>query len=108
MTDSLVILPNSCKLKLIIPYNNNGTSFYLKHYTPFNKFSLNLPCPLQCLENVGILSKLKRFSGASAGAMAAAFIALGYTAAEMEELLSENFEELFNGESSSLHPLLDI
>merc|ERR1719239_170354 len=51
---------------------------------------------VKCLENVGILPKLKRFSGASAGAMAAAFIALGYSADEMEDLLSENLQPLFN------------
>jgi len=51
---------------------------------------------VKCLENVGILPKLKRFSGASAGAMAAAFIALGYSADEMEVLLSEDLQPLFN------------
>jgi len=50
---------------------------------------------LRCLEKVGIADQLKRFAGASAGAMAATFMALGYTADEMEDLLSVDMESLF-------------
>jgi len=51
---------------------------------------------LRCLEHAGIARKLRRFAGTSAGAMAATMIALGYTADELEKILTQtNFEPIF-------------
>lgn len=41
--------------------------------------------------------KIRRFAGSSVGAMAAAALAVGFTASEMEELLSQDLSKVFIG-----------
>jgi len=45
------------------------------------------------IEELGILHKIKRFAGSSAGAIAAAVLAVGYTADELTEIMHTDFDK---------------
>lgn len=49
----------------------------------------------QVLDEVGI--KPKRFAGASAGALCATMLAVGYSTAELKEVLQMNLDEVLIG-----------
>jgi arachidonate 5-lipoxygenase len=55
---------------------------------------------LQVLENVGILKNIKRFAGASVGAMVASLAAIGISAAELQEFLDQDVRKIMAGKSS--------
>ncbi|XP_041365150.1 uncharacterized protein LOC121380414 [Gigantopelta aegis] len=50
---------------------------------------------LQFLEEIGQMSKIRRLAGASAGAMTATLVAVGYTSGEIEAFLSEDIDDIF-------------
>ncbi|XP_063399847.1 uncharacterized protein LOC134684480 isoform X2 [Mytilus trossulus] len=50
---------------------------------------------IQVLEELGIYSKIKRFAGASAGAIKAALISVGYNSEETEDFLQQDMIKLF-------------
>jgi predicted acylesterase/phospholipase RssA len=52
------------------------------------------------LENVGILKNIKRFAGASVGAMVASLAAIGISAAELQEFLDQDVRKIMAGKSS--------
>ena len=45
------------------------------------------------IEELGILHKIKRFAGSSAGAIVAAVLAIGYTADELTEIMYIDFDK---------------
>ncbi|KAL8563991.1 hypothetical protein ACOMHN_025322 [Nucella lapillus] len=47
------------------------------------------------LEELGVMNKVKRFSGASAGAMVAGLLAVGYNSYEIEQFLSDRIDHIF-------------
>nr|XP_054767259.1 uncharacterized protein LOC129274479 [Lytechinus pictus] len=47
------------------------------------------------LERIGVWKNIRRFTGASAGAMWAALLAVGYNSTEVQEFLSMNLKEYF-------------
>ncbi|KAJ8314096.1 hypothetical protein KUTeg_008657 [Tegillarca granosa] len=49
------------------------------------------------LEDLKIDKQIKRYSGASAGAMTAALLAVGYNAAEIKDFLSQDLSHIFLG-----------
>lgn len=49
------------------------------------------------LEDFDIFPQIKRFSGASAGAMTAALLAVGYNSEEIEKALSQDLSTVFLG-----------
>jgi len=53
---------------------------------------------LQCLEKAGI--KAKRFAGASAGAMTAAFLAINMSVSDVEKYMSEDLQSILEGTSA--------
>ena len=54
---------------------------------------------MQVLEELGQWKKVKRLAGASAGAMTASLLAVGFNSYELEEFLSQDLSEIFLGES---------
>ncbi|KAL5006725.1 hypothetical protein ScPMuIL_015531 [Solemya velum] len=50
---------------------------------------------IQYLEECGVYSKIKRFAGSSAGAMTAALLAVGSTADDIQEFLSQDLTKIF-------------
>ena len=54
---------------------------------------------LQVLEEHGILQQMKRFAGTSAGAIAAALLAVGYNSYDIETILGVDFDRLVNSKS---------
>lgn len=56
---------------------------------------LNPVMIFQVLDEVGI--KPKRFAGASAGALCATMLAVGYSTAELKEVLQMNLDEVLIG-----------
>ena len=47
---------------------------------------------------MGILKDIKRFAGASVGAMVATLAAIGYTSSELQEFLGQDLQKLMIGE----------
>nr|KAI8731717.1 CAunnamed protein product [Biomphalaria glabrata] len=58
-----------------------------------NKGTSYVGC-LQCLEDIGLVSQIKRFAGSSIGSITAALIALGYTSSEIDGYMSKNKEDM--------------
>lgn len=54
---------------------------------------------LKCLEDLGILDKIKRYAGSSAGAIVAASLAVGYTADEIVSIMSDTDFTQFKDDS---------
>ena len=52
----------------------------------------------QVLENAGIMRNIKRVAGASAGAIIATLIALGYDSRELREFLEQDLRRILVGE----------
>ncbi len=52
------------------------------------------------LEDLGIWSQVHRIAGASAGAMTATLLSVGYRAFEIEIFLSQNLSKIFEGKQS--------
>ncbi|KAK7494691.1 hypothetical protein BaRGS_00014089 [Batillaria attramentaria] len=50
---------------------------------------------IRVLEELGIWERVKRLAGASAGAMTAALLAVGYDSYQLEEFLSQDLSEVF-------------
>ncbi|XP_069111424.1 uncharacterized protein [Argopecten irradians] len=50
---------------------------------------------VRVLEEIGVFPKIKRLAGASAGAMTAALLAVGYNSYEIEEFLSQDLSHYF-------------
>lgn len=61
---------------------------------------------VRVLEEMGIAPKIKRFAGASAGAMTAALMAVGYTSQEIEDFLSQDLRRVFLDHSCGYCSLL--
>ncbi|XP_033762792.1 uncharacterized protein LOC117344229 isoform X2 [Pecten maximus] len=61
---------------------------------------------VRVLEEIGAFSKIKRLSGASAGAMTAALLAVGYNSYEIEEFLSQDLSHYFLDASFGYFSLL--
>ncbi|KAH9505197.1 hypothetical protein Btru_058930 [Bulinus truncatus] len=61
---------------------------------------------LQCLEMVGIMPQVKRLAGSSAGALAAAAVALGYNSQELEQIMSDDWDAILNDHSCGYCSLL--
>ncbi|KAI8795204.1 Uncharacterized protein BgiBS90_002971, partial [Biomphalaria glabrata] len=59
-----------------------------------------------CLEDIGMMSQIKRVAGCSSGAITAVNIALGYTTTEAEAFLSENMEDVILDHSCGYLSLL--
>ena len=57
---------------------------------------------LQLLEDIGMWPKIRRLAGASAGAMTATLLAVGFDSYELEEFLSQDLSHIFLGEFLSL------
>lgn len=53
------------------------------------------------LENAGIMKNVKRVAGASAGAIIATLIALGYDSSELREFLEQDLRSILVGELQS-------
>lgn len=53
------------------------------------------------LENAGIMKNIKRVAGASAGAIIATLIALGYDSSELREFLEQDLRRILVGELQS-------
>lgn len=53
------------------------------------------------LENAGIMKNVKRVAGASAGAIIATLIALGYDSSELREFLEQDLRRILVGELQS-------
>lgn len=49
----------------------------------------------QALEELGIMSKIKRFSGTSVGSIVAFMAALGYSSQEIQEVVQKDFKTFF-------------
>ena len=60
---------------------------------------------LQYLEELGVMNQVKRLAGASAGAMFASLMAVGYNSYEIEQFLSERIDKVFLGK---LHVVLHV
>ncbi len=56
-----------------------------------------LLCHLQVLEEVGLWKQVRRLAGASAGAMTAALLAVGYNSHDLEAFLSQDLSKIFVG-----------
>lgn len=52
---------------------------------------------LQALEELGFLSQIKRFAGASAGAMTASLLAVGYDSKDIQGFLSQDLSLILLG-----------
>jgi len=50
------------------------------------------------LENAGVMKSIKRVAGASAGAIIATLIALGYDSRELREFLEQDLRRILVGE----------
>lgn len=61
---------------------------------------------VKLLEDFNIFPQIKRFSGASAGAMTAALLAVGYNASEIEQALSQDLSRIFLDASFGILSLL--
>ena len=53
---------------------------------------------LQVLESAGIMKNIKRVAGASAGAIIATLIALGYDSKDLQEFLEQDLRRILVGE----------
>ena len=53
---------------------------------------------LQVLESAGIMKSIKRVAGASAGAIIATLIALGYDSKDLQEFLEQDLRRILVGE----------
>ena len=62
-----------------------------------NIFINHLLVLFQALEDAGVMPHIKRYVGASSGAMFASALAVGYTAQEISSCLFIDFTEVFNG-----------
>ena len=60
---------------------------------------------LQYLEELGVMNQVKRLAGASAGAMFAGLMAVGYNSYEIEQFLSDRIDKVFLGK---LHVVLHV
>ena len=60
---------------------------------------------LQYLEEMGVMNQVKSLAGASAGAMFASLVAVGYNSYEIEQFLSERIDKIFLGK---LHVVLHV
>lgn len=49
------------------------------------------------MEDLGIMSNVKRFAGTSAGAITAALVAVGYSSKEVDEFLSQDLNSILLG-----------
>lgn len=56
----------------------------------------------QVLEEIGIWSSVRRVAGASAGAMTAMLVAVGYNSYDIDKFLSQDIKSLFLGNYSNL------
>ncbi|KAK6964903.1 hypothetical protein BgiMline_028880, partial [Biomphalaria glabrata] len=61
---------------------------------------------VKCLEDIGMMSQIKRVAGCSSWAITAVNIALGYTTTEAEAFLSENMEDVILDHSCGYLSLL--
>ncbi|KAH9510389.1 hypothetical protein Btru_043024 [Bulinus truncatus] len=61
---------------------------------------------IRCLEELRMMSQIKRVAGSSAGAITAALVALGYNSNDIEGFLSDNIEEVFLDHSCGYLSLL--
>ncbi|XP_052797030.1 uncharacterized protein LOC128229234 isoform X2 [Mya arenaria] len=61
---------------------------------------------VRVLEELGVYSQVKRYAGASAGAMTAALLSVGYNSYEIEEFLSQDLSKIFLDHSCGFMSLL--
>ncbi|CAL1546595.1 unnamed protein product [Lymnaea stagnalis] len=61
---------------------------------------------IKYLEEIGMMSQIRRIGGSSAGAITAALVALGYSARDIEVFLSDNIEDVFLDHSCGYLSLL--
>ncbi|XP_061169581.1 uncharacterized protein LOC133178946 [Saccostrea echinata] len=54
------------------------------------------PGALRALEDVGIMTKIKRFAGTSVGSITATMAALGYKSTEIKEVMSTDFSKYYD------------
>lgn len=52
---------------------------------------------LQVLESAGVMKKIKRVAGASAGAITATLIAIGFNSQELKEFLEQDLKKILVG-----------
>lgn len=52
---------------------------------------------LKALEELGLVSQIKRFAGASAGAMTASLLAVGYDSKDLQGFLSQDLSLMLLG-----------
>ncbi|BFZ23956.1 hypothetical protein BsWGS_26995 [Bradybaena similaris] len=50
---------------------------------------------IRCLEELGLMSQIKRFAGTSAGAITSALVAVGYNSEDIESFMSEDISHVF-------------
>ncbi|KAL3832268.1 hypothetical protein ACJMK2_023928 [Sinanodonta woodiana] len=61
---------------------------------------------IKVLEQLGVMPQIKRYAGASAGAMTAALLAVGYNSDEIREFLSQDLSKIFLDHSCGYLSLL--
>ena len=59
------------------------------------------PIILQVLEETGIWPRIRRLAGTSSGAMAAAFLSVGYDSRGLDDIMSDDISDVFQGQWST-------
>ncbi|XP_059164777.1 uncharacterized protein LOC131947543 [Physella acuta] len=61
---------------------------------------------IKYLEEIGMMPRIRRFGGSSAGAITATLVALGYSSCDIEVFMSDDLEEIFLDHSCGYFSLL--
>lgn len=99
MQRKIAISYESCNAPVLIIVSSRKMK-YCFHLSPMMGFLRNTSCLLQALEELGMISQIKRFAGASAGAMTASLMAVGYDSKDIQGFLSQDMSKMFLGKTS--------